>query len=213
MSLTKKNRPARRTSTSAARDRARQAAGQIGPLAKSARSTAAEQLGPLAKSARTSAAQGVHTARQWSAPRIEHAAQSVQPRIEQAAQSVQPRIEQATQSVQRNVAPKVAAALEATAQRIEPAPDKLRTLSARAQRQAARAGKQDSGKRRAMIIAGAVGLLAVALGAISAVAARRSADPRGSETSGNPGADPGMPLGDPESSGVNGQVPAPTSSS
>jgi hypothetical protein len=189
VSLTKKNRSSRRASASAARDRARQAASQIGPMAKSARSTAAEQIGPLAKSARITAAQGVHTAREWSAPRVEHAAQSVQ----------------------RNVAPRVSAALEATAQRIEPAPDKLRDLSRRAQRRAARA-EQDSGKRRAMIIAGAVGLLAAVLGAISAVAARRSADDKGSDVSDNPGADPGMPLGDAES-GVNGQVPTPTSSS
>ena len=173
MSLTKKSRQSQRTL--AARKRARQAAGQIGPLAKSARATAAQSM---------------HTAREWSAPRIE----------------------QAAQSVQRTVAPKVSAALEATAQRIEPAPEKLRDLSRRAQRRAAKAG-QDTGRRRAMIIAGVAALFAAALGAVSIVAARRSAGSKKSEMSGNPAADPGMPLGDPESSGVNGQVPAPTSSS
>lgn len=186
MSLTKKNQPSRRGS--AARDRARQAAGQIGPLAQSARTTASEQIGPLAQSARSNAAQQMQTAREWSAPRIE----------------------QAAQSVQRNVAPKVAAALEAAAQRIEPAPDKLRDLSRQAERKGANAG-QDPGKRRAMIIAGAVGLLAAALGAISAVAARRSASGKTPNPGGDGAAEPAMPLGDAES-GVNGQVPTPTRS-
>jgi hypothetical protein len=86
----------------AARERARQVAGQLGTVAKSSRDTAASR---------------VLGARTWAAPRIERAGQTVQ----------------------ESIAPRVAAILAATAQRVDPLPLPLDELSRGTRRQVRRA--------------------------------------------------------------------------
>lgn len=73
-----------------ARDRARQAASQLGPVA--------EQVKPLAKSTSLAARRGLHRTRAWAAPQVERTGHVLQD----------------------NVAPKVSAMLSAAAQRIDP---------------------------------------------------------------------------------------------
>jgi hypothetical protein len=111
--MTRKNQAKVKAQASAGLDRARQAAAQTAPLAKTAGATAV---------------QGVQDAREWAAPRIEQAAQALQetvaPRIEQGVNQARgwaaPRIGQAAHALQETVAPKVSEVLSATAQRIEP---------------------------------------------------------------------------------------------
>lgn len=135
---------------SAAAKRARQAAGQIGPTAKSARDTAALRI---------------HGARRWAAPRMKRAARTVQ----------------------EDVAPKVSAALEAAAQRIEPAPEKLKKLSRRAQSRARKAPQQVSARRMKILgrrqparrwpkMMGGVGFAMATAGAVAAAVMRRGRD-------------------------------------
>jgi hypothetical protein len=85
---------------------------------------AATQVGPLAKRAGTTAAQGVREARAWTAPRVREARDWATPRVEQGVRGARawtaPRVEQAAHSLQENVAPKVSGMLEAAAHRIEP---------------------------------------------------------------------------------------------
>jgi hypothetical protein len=73
-----------------ARDRARQAATQLGPVT--------EQVKPLAKSTSKAAKRGLHKTREWAAPQVERTGQVL------------------TDSV----APKVSAMLSAAAKRIDP---------------------------------------------------------------------------------------------
>jgi hypothetical protein len=77
-------------------------------------------------------------------------------RVRGARRWAAPRIEQAAHAVQDTVAPKVSAALEATAQRIEPPP--------------AQAGK---GRVRRALSIGGVAVLTALAGAIMALARRR----------------------------------------
>jgi len=74
----------------AARERARQAA---------------EQIGPAAKGARENAAVRIHGARKWAAPRIEQAAQTVQenvaPKVSAALEATAQRIQPAPQELKK----------------------------------------------------------------------------------------------------------------
>lgn len=125
-----------------ARDRAREAASQVVPLARDA----ASQVVPLSKRVGTTAAesvqqgvgQGVHDAREWAAPLIEDAADAVT----------------------STVAPKVSAALKATARRVEPA-------------------KSKSGMRKLLGWPGALAVAAVlaAGGAVAAILLRKRQAP------------------------------------
>ena len=138
----------------------------VAPAARERARQAAQQLGPIAKTARENAAQQLHDARVWVAPRIEYAAHGVQ----------------------ENVAPKVSAVLQATAHRLEPAPEELKRLGRRARRRAiatshevsarrAKAlAKADKRGRRWPKVMGSVVLVAVTLGAITAVTVRRNRD-------------------------------------
>ena len=126
---------------------------------------AAQQLGPIAKGARDNAADRIHDARVWAAPRIE----------------------QAAHTMQENVAPKVSAALQATAHRLEPAPGELKKLGRRARRRA-RAASREVTARRAKLLAkaqakprrrwpkvmGGVLFVAASIGAVTAIAMRRN---------------------------------------
>jgi hypothetical protein len=128
---------------------------------------AAQQLGPIAKSARDNAADRIHNARVWAAPRIE----------------------QAAHTMQESVAPKVSAALEATAQRLEPAPGELKKPGRRARRRA-QAPSREVTTRRAKLLAkaqaksqrrwpkltGGVLFIAASIGAVAAIAIRRNRD-------------------------------------
>lgn len=87
------------------RDRARQAAAQVQPVADRVKPVAdrvkpmAAQVKPAARSAGAAAGRGVHRTRAWAAPQIEHTGQVLQD----------------------SVAPKVSAMLSSAAQRVEPA--------------------------------------------------------------------------------------------
>ncbi len=156
MSLITRNRQAEAVSP-AGLERARQTAQQ-------AAQQAAQQLAPLAKSARENAAGRIHDARVWAAPRVE----------------------QAASTVQENVAPKVTAALQVTAQRLHPSPEELKQLGRKARRRALATSQQvsaqrskmlakkDQSKRRWPKLVGSVAVIAATVGAIAAVAARRN---------------------------------------
>jgi hypothetical protein len=119
-----------------ARDRARDAASQVVPLARDA----AAQIAPLGKRVSTTAVesvqqgvgQGVHDAREWAAPLIEDAANAVSD----------------------TVAPKVSAALKATARRVDP-------------------GSKKSFARRLFGWPGALVLAGLAVGGVAAVLLRK----------------------------------------
>jgi hypothetical protein len=131
-----------RDAANLARDRARETASQVVPLARDA----ASQVVPLSKRVGATAAesvqqgvgQGVHDAREWAAPRIDDAANAVSD----------------------TVAPKVSAALKATARRVDP-------------------GQPKSGMRRLMGWPGALALAAVLAvgGAAAAVLLRKRQAP------------------------------------
>jgi hypothetical protein len=118
-----------RAAASQALPRARDAASQIVPLGKRVGATAAENV-------QQGVGQGVHDAREWAAPLIENAATAVS----------------------ETVAPKVSAALKATARRVDP-------------------GQSKSGMRRLLGWPGALVLAVLAAGGAAVAVALRKRQP------------------------------------
>jgi hypothetical protein len=73
----------------------------------------AAQAVPLGKRAGTTAVQGVQSAKEWAAPRMQDAVQG-------AREWAAPRLEGAADAVTTTVAPKVSSALRSTASRVRP---------------------------------------------------------------------------------------------
>jgi len=88
----------------------------IGARAKDA----AAQAVPMAQRAGTTAVQGVQTATEWAAPRVQDA-------VLGAREWAAPRLDDAAEAITVSVAPKVSAALHSAASQVRPTPTSTKT--------------------------------------------------------------------------------------
>ena len=143
----------------------------VAPAARERARQAAQQLGPIAKTARENAAQQLHGARVWVAPRVEHAAHGVQ-------ENVAPKVSAVLQATAHRLEPTPGEPTPGELKKLgrrarRRAIATSREVSARRAKALAKADKR--GRRWPKVI-GSVVFVAATIGAITAVTVRRNRD-------------------------------------
>ena len=127
MARTKTDRNASTAAASRFWQRARQTAQDAKPVAA--------QVKPLANGTKAATGRGLRKAQAWAAPQVERTGQVIQESVAPAARRgvrrarvwAAPQVDRTGQVIQDTVAPKVAAALHASAQRLDPGKPKRHT--------------------------------------------------------------------------------------